>query len=68
MHAARSSAHRIVGGRRSRNPVRSAKGTVAPVSEYATAYKGVVTGVKINPQSGEIEIMPPANRRGDAAS
>jgi nitrous-oxide reductase len=40
------------------------KGTVAGVDKYATEYKGVVTGVKIDPKSGEMSIgwqilMPP---------
>jgi nitrous-oxide reductase len=40
------------------------KGTVAGVDKYATEYKGVVTGVKIDPQTGEMSIgwqilMPP---------
>jgi nitrous-oxide reductase len=40
------------------------KGTVAPVSSYATDYKGVVAAIKIDPQSGEMSLgwqilMPP---------
>jgi nitrous-oxide reductase len=40
------------------------KGTVAGVDKYATEYKGVVTGVKIDPRTGEMSIgwqilMPP---------
>jgi nitrous-oxide reductase len=40
------------------------KGTVAGIDKYATEYKGVVTGIKIDPQSGELSlgwqiVMPP---------
>ena len=28
------------------------KGTVAPIDEYATEYKGVVAGMKIDPKNG----------------
>ena len=40
------------------------KGTVAGVDKYASEYKGVVTGIKIDPQSGELSfgwqiLMPP---------
>ena len=40
------------------------KGTVAGIDKYATEYKGVVTGVKIDPKTGEMSIgwqilMPP---------
>jgi nitrous-oxide reductase len=40
------------------------KGTVAGIDKYASEYKGVVTGIKIDPQSGELSlgwqiVMPP---------
>jgi nitrous-oxide reductase len=40
------------------------KGTVAEVSKYATDYKGVVTGIKVDPKTGEMSmgwqiLMPP---------
>ena len=40
------------------------KGTVAPIADYATAYKGVVAAIKIDPKSGEMSLgwqilMPP---------
>ena len=40
------------------------KGTFAPVDAYATQYKGLIAGVKIHPQSGEMSlgfqiVMPP---------
>ena len=40
------------------------KGTVAGVDKYATEYKGVITGIKIDPKSGEMSfgwqiVMPP---------
>ena len=40
------------------------KGTYAPLEEYATTYKGVVAGIKIDPQTGEMSLgwqilMPP---------
>ncbi len=40
------------------------KGTVAGVDKYATEYKGVITGIKIDPKSGEMSfgwqiMMPP---------
>ena len=40
------------------------KGTVAGIDKYATEYKGVVTGIKIDPQTGELSfgwqiLMPP---------
>ncbi len=40
------------------------KGTVAPIENYATQYKGVVAALKIDPKSGEISLawqilMPP---------
>ena len=40
------------------------KGTVAGLDKYASDYKGVVTGIKIDPQSGELSfgwqiVMPP---------
>jgi nitrous-oxide reductase len=40
------------------------KGTPAGIDKYATEYKGVVTGVKIDPKSGEMSlgwqiVMPP---------
>jgi len=40
------------------------KGTVAGVDKYATDYKGVVTGIKIDPSTGELSfgwqiLMPP---------
>jgi nitrous-oxide reductase len=39
------------------------KGTVAPIEKYATDYKGVVTAIKIDPQTGTMsygwEIMTP---------
>jgi nitrous-oxide reductase len=42
------------------------KGTVAGVDKYATDYKGVITGIKIDPKSGEMSfgwqvLMPPFN-------
>jgi nitrous-oxide reductase len=42
------------------------KGTVQPIEDYATKYNGIVSGVKIDPQSGEMSvgwqiIMPPFN-------
>ena len=42
------------------------KGTAAPVEEYATRYNGVVSGIKIDPGSGEMSVgwqvlMPPFN-------
>ena len=41
------------------------KGTVAPIEEYATAYKGVVSGIAIKPDTGEMSVgcvlMPPFN-------
>jgi nitrous-oxide reductase len=42
------------------------KGTVAPIEEYGTKYNGIVSGVKIDPQSGEMSVgwqilMPPFN-------
>jgi nitrous-oxide reductase len=42
------------------------KGTVAPLEEYGTKYNGIVSGVKIDPQSGEMSVgwqilMPPFN-------
>ena len=42
------------------------KGTAAPVEEYATKYKGVVSGIAIKPDSGEMSVgwqvlMPPYN-------
>ncbi len=42
------------------------KGTVVPIEEYATKYNGVVAGIKIDPQSGEMSVgfqvlMPPFN-------
>jgi nitrous-oxide reductase len=42
------------------------KGTPVEVAKYATEYKGVVTGIKIDPKSGEMSIgwqikMPPFN-------
>jgi nitrous-oxide reductase len=42
------------------------KGTVAPVEDYATKYNGLVAGIKVNPQSGEMSVgwqilMPPFN-------
>jgi nitrous-oxide reductase len=40
------------------------KGTPAPITDYATVYKGVVAGVKIDPKSGNMSLgweilMPP---------
>lgn len=40
------------------------KGTVADIEQYATAYKGVVAGIKIDPQTGELSlgwqiVLPP---------
>jgi len=40
------------------------KGTAVEVSKYATDYKGVITGIKIDPKSGEMSfgwqvLMPP---------
>ncbi len=40
------------------------KGTVAGVDKYATQYKGVVTGIKIDPKTGQMSlgwqiVMPP---------
>jgi nitrous-oxide reductase len=40
------------------------KGTVAGIDKYATEYKGVVTGIRIDPQTGELSlgwqiVMPP---------
>jgi nitrous-oxide reductase len=40
------------------------KGTVAPIEKYATAYKGVVAAIRIDPQSGNLSLgfeilMPP---------
>src|SRR5262249_17271035 len=40
------------------------KGTVAPIDKYATDYKGVVAGIKIDPKSGAMSLgwqvlMPP---------
>jgi nitrous-oxide reductase len=32
------------------------KGTVAPIDKYATDYKGVVAGIKIDPKSGEMTL------------
>jgi nitrous-oxide reductase len=42
------------------------KGTVAGIDKYATEYKGVVTGIKIDPKSGEMSVgwqivLPPFN-------
>jgi nitrous-oxide reductase len=42
------------------------KGTAAGVDKYATDYKGVITGIKIDPTSGELSfgwqvLMPPFN-------
>jgi nitrous-oxide reductase len=42
------------------------KGTAAEVAKYATDYKGVITGIKIDPKSGEMSfgwqiVMPPFN-------
>ena len=42
------------------------KGTAAGVDKYATDYKGVITGIKIDPKSGELSfgwqvLMPPFN-------
>ena len=42
------------------------KGTYAPIEEYATKYNGVVSGMKIDPKSGEMSVgwqivMPPFN-------
>ena len=40
------------------------KGTYAPIDQYATAYKGVVAGIAIDPKTGEMSLgweilMPP---------
>jgi nitrous-oxide reductase len=40
------------------------KGTVAPIEKYATDYKGVIAGVKIDPKTGQMSpgfqiLMPP---------
>ena len=32
------------------------KGTYAPIEKYATDYKGVLAGIKVNPQSGEMTL------------
>jgi nitrous-oxide reductase len=42
------------------------KGTYAPIEEYATNYKGVVAGIAVDPQTGEMSLgweilMPPFN-------
>lgn len=42
------------------------KGTVAPLEEYGTKYNGIVSGVAIDPKSGEMSVgwqilMPPFN-------
>jgi nitrous-oxide reductase len=42
------------------------KGTVAPIEEYATKYNGIVSGVKVDPKTGEMSvgfqiITPPFN-------
>jgi nitrous-oxide reductase len=42
------------------------KGSVAPIEEYATKYNGIVSGVAIDPKSGEMSVgwqilMPPFN-------
>lgn len=42
------------------------KGTVAPIEEYATKYSGVVSGIKVDPASGEMSVgfqvlTPPFN-------
>ncbi len=42
------------------------KGTYAPISQYATVYKGVVSGITVNPKTGEMSmgwqiLMPPFN-------
>jgi nitrous-oxide reductase len=42
------------------------KGTVAPLEEYGTKYNGIVSGIAINGQSGEMSVgwqilMPPFN-------
>jgi nitrous-oxide reductase len=42
------------------------KGTYAPIEEYATNYKGVVAGIAIDPNTGEMNLgwqilMPPFN-------
>lgn len=42
------------------------KGTVAPVEDYATKYNGLVAGIKVEPQTGEMSVgwqilMPPFN-------
>lgn len=42
------------------------KGTYAPVEEYATRYKGVVSGIAVDPKTGEMSVgwqvlMPPFN-------
>jgi nitrous-oxide reductase len=42
------------------------KGTVAPIEEYGTKYNGVVSGIKVDPQSGEMSVgfqivTPPFN-------
>jgi nitrous-oxide reductase len=40
------------------------KGTYAPIEDYATTYKGVVAGIKVDPKTGEMALgwevlMPP---------
>jgi len=40
------------------------RGTYAPIEEYATTYKGVVAGIKVDPKTGEMSLgweilMPP---------
>ena len=42
------------------------KGTYAPIEEYATKYNGIVSGVKVDPKSGEMSVgfeilTPPFN-------
>jgi len=42
------------------------KGTYAPIEQYATAYKGVVAGIAVDPKTGEMSVgwqilMPPFN-------
>lgn len=42
------------------------KGTVEPIEDYATKYNGLVSGIAINPKSGEMSVgwqilMPPFN-------
>jgi nitrous-oxide reductase len=42
------------------------KGTAAPIEEYATQYKGVVSGIAVKPDTGEMSVgwqilMPPFN-------